>query len=205
MQGFINEVKERVHAYEERFARLGITARVTKQSFRSDVEERLGNTASHASLLTAVERVMDHRRERKKGYHYEPNRYSVVVLSLLPSDKTLLKREDCKDYAFLLKKTERAHIGDTPEKTECRRDKVLLKIEKRLLKILEKAEGSSVLSLCRNTLWDIFRYAFSTKYGYKEAVRGKDLGTWELIFSIPLGILVSALFALILVAIKTLL
>lgn len=200
----LNEVKEMVRIYEERFSDLGITVKVSDRTAHSEVGERTGTPISSTALLTAIERAMDHRRERKKGYGYEPNRYTSIVLSFLPNDKALLPKEDCKDYAFLLKKTERAHVGETPETTRYGRDKVLRKIEKRLLKTLEKAQRSSVRSACRNTLWDVYRYAFSRKYRYKEKIRGKDPETWELIFSIPIGIAVAAVFALILVAIEKL-
>ena len=71
----------------------------------------------------------DHKKEKENGYNYERNRYHCIVISIIPSNPSALKRAECRDYAFLLEKAERAHIGQEPRKISYEKDKVLAKID----------------------------------------------------------------------------
>ena len=61
-------------------------------------------------------------------------------------------------------------------------DKILSKIEKRILKILKKAEHSLPETVCRNNILDAFRYSVHHKYEYKDRFLGKERFSWEMIF-----------------------
>ena len=87
-----------------------------------------------------------------------------------------------KEYAFTLRKIERAHAGDKPIKTVQREEKLLYKIEKRICKILQKAESATPEEICRLTLADVLRYTHGAKYRYKKEIIGKNRDTWDLIY-----------------------
>ena len=82
-----------------------------------------------------LDKALDRKRERK--YNYERNRYHCIVLTAVPADGSF-DRKLCREYAFVLKKVERAHIGDKPIKYSYEEKKVLSKIEKRIQKLIKK-------------------------------------------------------------------
>ena len=177
MQEFREKVTALVEAYGQRLAVNGIMVAVSKKYFETDVAER-----SDTDVFTAVDRVLDRRREKKNGYHYTRNRYHSIVLSVLPTEKGAVRKEYCRDYAFLLKKVERAHLGLEPEKVIYAQNKVLKKIEALLLRILRKSEKTTADKLCKDTLLDAVRYTMTAKYGYKRRILGKDRSWWEMAF-----------------------
>ena len=69
---------------------------------------------------------------------------------------------------------------------------VLSKIEKRILKIIRKAEKHSMLKACKDTLFDAVRYSACPKYEYKNKVLGKKRSSCESFFMIAIGIFVVA-------------
>ena len=103
----------------------------------------------------------------------------------------MIKREYCKEYAFVLRKTERAHIGMKPQKIAYEENKVLTKIEKRILKIIRKAKKTNAKQVCKDTLYDALRYSNSKKYDYKSSFCGKIHFYWEIV-SIFLAVAVLA-------------
>ena len=108
---------------------------------------------------------------------------------MMPDEKSSLKREGCRDYAFVLKKVERAHIGEAPRHYAYAEEKILSKIEKRILKLLKKADRTMTPRICKDTFWDALRYTVSMKYGYKKRFLGKDRLTWNLLFGIGAAVL----------------
>ena len=107
----------------------------------------------------------------------------------MPLDKGLVRRDHHKDYAFVIRKVERAHIGIKPQRIAYKEAKLLAKIEKRILKILKKAETADIRKVCSDTLFDAFRYSSLNKYAYKNKILGKERFSWELIFLISSGII----------------
>lgn len=123
----------------------------------------------------------------------ERNKYHCIIISVLPIDKSLIRRECCKDYAFVYRKVERAHIGQPPQKITYEEGKLLRKIEKRVFKIIKNAEKHGVQKTCKDTFLDAIRYCSSSKYEYKGLVLGKERSLWELFFILIIGILAIAL------------
>ena len=161
---------------------------LSKRYFESEVRERSG-VHGVGAIFNSIDRARDHKEEKKNGYNYVKNRYHYFVLTVCPIEKNMIGREECRDYTFLLKKVERAHIGLEPRLIVSRAEKVLSKIEKRILKILKKAEKRSAQKVCQNSIIDAFRYAMP-KYEYKKKFLGKGRFSWEMIFLSAFCILV---------------
>lgn len=181
----MKELKEKAQAlidqYSPELADKGLKILLSKRYFESEVGERSGMHGVGA-IFNSIDRARDHKEEKEKGYNYERNRYHYFVLTVCPIEKSALRRENCREYAFTLKKVERAHIGQEPRRVNYKEDKILSKIEKRILKILKKAEHSLPETVCRNNILDAFRYSVHHKYEYKDRFLGKERFSWEMIF-----------------------
>ena len=181
----MKELKEKAQAlidkYSPELAAKGLKILLSKRYFESKVGERSGMHGVGA-IFNSIDRARDRKEEKEKGYNYERNRYHYFVLTVCPMEKNALRREDCREYAFAIKKVERAHIGQEPRRVSYNEDKILSKIEKRILKILKKAEHSLPETVCRNNIWDAFRYSMHQKYEYKDRFLGKESFSWEMIF-----------------------
>ena len=181
----MKELKEKAQAlidqYSPELADKGLKILLSKRYFESEVGERSGMHGVGA-IFNSIDRARDHKEEKEKGYNYERNRYHYFVLTVCPIEKSALRRENCREYAFTLKKVERAHIGQEPRRVNYNEDKILSKIEKRILKILKKAEHSLPETVCRNNILDAFRYSVHHKYEYKDRFLGKERFSWEMIF-----------------------
>lgn len=181
----MKELKEKAQAlidkYTPELSSKGLNIMLTKRYFESEVNERSGVHGTGA-IFNSIERARDHKEEKKHGYNYARNRYHYFVLTVRPIKKNTVEHKECRDYAFLLKKVERAHIGAEPRLIISCEEKVLSKIEKRIRKILKKAEKNSAQMVCQNNFIDAFRYAMHSKYEYKDSFLGKDRLLWEIIF-----------------------
>ena len=124
MQEIIEKVNAVSEKYSEQLADNGIKVTVSKRYFEETVGERIGNTGNTA-IFNEIDRALDRKREKKKGYHHIRNRYHVIVLSVIPIHKGIVHREYCRDYAFYIHKVERAHIGMEPKKYTYEEQKIL--------------------------------------------------------------------------------
>ena len=190
----MKELKEKAQAlidkYTPELLSKGLKILLAKRYFESNVSERSSGYNATSMILNSIDRARDHKKEKENGYNYVKNRYHYFVLTVCPIEKNMIGREEYRDYAFLLKKVERAHIGLEPRLIVAREEKVLSKIEKQILKILKKAEKRSAQKVCQNTTIDAFRYAMLPKYEYKERFLGKGRFSWEMIFLSAFCILV---------------
>ena len=181
MQEIKAKVQDIISKYEKRLASAGVEVTVSKRYFEVAVRERNNYSYDAAlHLLNDIAKYFDKKRERK--YKNKRNKYHCIIISVHPVDKNLVRSEYCKDYAFVFNKVERAHIGEEPKQTTYAEDKLLPKIEKRILKIIRSAENHGVQKTCKDTFFDVIRYCASSKYEYKGKVLGKELSSWELIF-----------------------
>ena len=182
----MKELKEKAQAlidkYTPELSSKGLKILLSKRYFESNVSERSSGYYTLATILNSIDRVRDHKEEKENGYNYVKNRYHYFVLTVCPIEKNMVRCEECRDYAFLLKKVERAHIGLEPHLIVARVEKILSKIEKQILKILKTAEKRSTQKVCQNTIIDAFRYAIHPKYEYKDRFLGKKRFSWEMIF-----------------------
>ena len=187
MQEIIEKANVVLEKFSEKLADNGIKVTVSKRYFEESVGERIGNTGNTA-IFNEIDRALDRKREKKKGYNHIRNRYQVIVLSVIPVKKNIVRREYCRDYAFCIHKVERAHIGMEPKKYTYEEQKILSKIEKRINKLLRKAQKSIPQKVCRDNLFDAIRYT-APRYGYKRRFLNKERADWELIFLISFGVL----------------
>ena len=175
-------MKEKMQAlakkYEEQLAGKGLQLNVKMRYFEASVTERTWNQSG--GIWNLIDRYRDARSEKK--YKNQPNRYHMVILRFCTTSASKIKEGWEKEYAFTLRKIERAHAGDKPIKTVQREEKLLYKIEKRICKILQKAESATPEEICRLTLADVLRYTHGAKYRYKKEIIGKNRDTWDLIY-----------------------
>ena len=198
MRELKSKATDTVSKYEERLHEKGIKIAVSKRYCEASVGGRdTYHTNAGISLLTHVEKWFDKKREKSKGYNYQSNRYHSLVLTIHPIDQGIARREDCKDYAFVLRKVERAYIGEKPQRIVIEEEKVLKQIEKRICKTLRKAETATPIKLCKDTPLDALRYCILPKYRYQKRILGKDRAWWEIFFCV-VGILL--MLAVMLVA-----
>ena len=165
----------------------GITVTVSKRYFEESVGEQIRNSGE-SIILNEIEKALDRKREKKKGYHHIRNRYHVIVLSVIPVKKDVVRLEYCRDYAFFIHKIERPHIGTDPKEFTYEEQKILSKIEKRINKLLRKSQKNTPQKVCKDTLFDAIRYT-APRYGYKRRILNRERADWELIFLISFGVL----------------
>ena len=173
-----------VDEYNRKFAALGIKIDLSKKYFEATVEKRIHNH----SLLDFFEDWYDKKKEKK--YKGEKNKYHCLVLTVLPIDTNLVHRDLCRNYAFVLRKVERPHIGMEPQRFEYAESKVLQRIEKRLQRLLKKVQRVGVTSTCKDTLHDVYRYYALPRYLFKTKIRGKDRFFWDVVLSIAAVLIV---------------
>ena len=184
MLDFMTRVQEKVDEYAEFLSECGIKISASRRYFETEARERTGNVSSN-SILNVVDRAMDKKKEKR--YKNVRNRYYCIILSVSPSDKNIVPRDLCREYAFLHKKVDRPHLGVEPRNISCAEDKLLSKIEKRILKILRKTKKAGIKKACKDTYFDAFRYTCA-KYGYKRRFLGRERAIWELIFMLYVGL-----------------
>ncbi|MBR4950046.1 MAG: hypothetical protein IKZ25_04640 [Clostridia bacterium] len=183
---FYEKVTELLNQYNAMFIEHGIEITIHRRSFTEDVEKF--NHYSQHSLLNLLEYVFINRKIEKKKYHHTPNRYKLLVLQVNPIKKPA-KKKGYKKYAFLVYQLSRAHQGDKPIEWKYNEQSVLGRVEKRLKKLLERAEKTTSHDWCSDTLWDALRYSFARKYRYIENYCGKSRFFWEMlwgfVFALP--------------------
>ncbi len=195
MQEIKNKAQAIVDEYNTQLSSLGIRVLLSKKYFESSVGERdTYHPDAGVSLLKDVAAHLDKKKERK--YKHERNRYHCFILSVSPIDQKAVPRECCKDYSFVLRKVERAHIGEKPQHIVYEERKVLDKIERRLQKILKRAEKIKVKKVCKDTIFDALRYCILPEYIYKKKICGKDRAFWDMIFII-FAVLLVIIFGLV--------
>ena len=187
MQEIIEKVNVILEKYSEQLADNGIKVTVSKRYFEESVGEQI-RYFGESIILNEIETSLDRKREEKKGYHHIRNRYHVIVLSVIPFKKDIVRREYCRDYAFYIHKIERPYIGTEPKKFIYEEQKILSKIEKRINKLLRKTQRNTPQKVCKDNLFDAIRYT-APRYGYKRRFLNKERADWELIFLISFGVL----------------
>ena len=183
LQDIKTKITELVDKYRDQLASKGIKIDISKRYVETEVEERSGGYAyAGQAIFNILDRAIDGKKEKEKGYNFERNKYHSIILTVVPLDAKLVNIKECREYAFVLKKTERAHLGQEPQRKIYQEAEVLSKVEKRILKILKNADKKTLPQICKNTFWDACRYAHSPKYQYKTKFCGKERFTWDMIF-----------------------
>lgn len=177
-QDFFDEIKSLVEKYNLLLEPKGIKCSVSRRYFEDDV---VANTSLTGGILNQIDEKLTNEKERK--YLHQRNRYQCIVLTLAPTEKGIVKKADLKQFAFMLRKIERAFEGQAPRATSYSRGKILNKIERRLNKILELADRVSPKKLCKDNFFDGLRYASSNKYSGK-TVLGMDTIVFDIILTV---------------------
>ena len=110
------------------------------------------------------------------------------MLTVSPIKKGEVEKKECKDYSFVVSKSERVFKYAKPKEKFYDEEKILSQIEKQIQKILNKAQTKPLIKICKNNLFDALRYATLPKYNYKKSYLGKDKYTWQIIFGIAIPI-----------------
>lgn len=184
---FKTQVQKLVASYAEKLAQHGVELRVSKRYFEVPVTERMMN-----GIAGEIDRIKARKREKENGYHHQRNKYYCLLLSLVPTEGGV-RKDRCKDYAFILRKRDRGYIGDPPVESMADEEKLLAKIERKIRRICRQAERRTAQRVCVDTLWDALRYVCSGKYGYKDLILGKDRMWFELGLFIAVAVLVLAI------------
>ena len=180
MQEFKEKVQSLIDKYSPKLSKNGLKIHISKRYFEKEVEGRRSSHGKGQQIFNIIDRAIDDRKEKKK-YYYQKNRYHTIVLTLMPEDDSF-PLEMCRDYAFVMKKTERVHTGDAPRKVIYKEKKLLSKIEQLLKKIAKRASSQNVEKICKDTLLDAFRYSLLVKYHYKKRILGKSATFFHSLF-----------------------
>ena len=180
MQEFKEKVQSLIDKYSPKLSKNGLKIRFSKRYFETAVHERWGSHGKGQQIFNIIDRAIDDKKEKKK-YHYQKNRYHTIVLTLMPENDTV-PLEMCRNYAFVIKKTERAHIGEEPRKIAYKEEKLLLKIEKLLQKVVKRASNNNAEKVCKDTVFDALRYSLLVKYQYKKRILGKSATFFHSLF-----------------------
>lgn len=173
-------VEELINQYNSKFIEYGIEVKIQRRLYKETVEAY--NHYVQHSLIDLLLYILIYKRIEEKNFHHTPNRYKLLVLQVNPIKKTPHGKKDYKKYAFLTYELSRAYQGEKPIEKNCKEQSVVAKVEKRLRKMLKKAEKATSPNWCNNTLWDTLRYSFSKKYGYIENYCGKSRFFWEVLW-----------------------
>jgi len=192
---FLKSIKGKVQSivskYEEQLASKGIAIDVSKKYY----ETVLYHFNRRGGLLEIIDTELSQKREGK--YKNIRNRYHSIVISVLPIDRKLVKREHCREYAFLLRSIDREEIGRKPKLTEYNIEKVLYKIEKRILRLLKKADKKSAEKVCKDSFVDAFRYTLSGKYRYKKRILGLNAELWSVLSAVFIVVIILLILVMI--------
>ena len=182
----IDRAAEIVKKHENELLEKGIKCEVSRKYVESVVED---------ADFSYKDYINNPKYERRKNLK---NKYYIVVLTVSPIKKGEVEKKECKDYAFVASKSERAFKFAKPKEKIYDEEKILSQIEKQIQKIINKAQTKPLIKICKNNLFDSLRYATLPKYNYKKSYLGKDKFAWQIIFRIAIPII--ALIALIGVA-----
>ncbi len=194
MQQLTDKIESLIGEYEDALSEKGIACSLSKKYFETKADLAVHNH----SLLGQLHGYFAQRRENRHFKH-QRNRHHCAVLCFYPADKSLLKKSECREYAFTLYEISRPEEGIAPKKKIHKEKAILKKIEKRIRRLLISAEKKGPVRACKCTGADFLRYFFRREYGYMKTVNGKDRDFLDLVFSaVVLGLLgiVALIFAI---------
>ncbi len=178
-QDFIGKVNSLVTQYDEQLSELGIKCKVSKKYFETNAPTQLNHGTDFLDMLYTH---LSTKRENKH-WKFQRNRYNCIVITFSPINNAS-KKQEYKEYSFMLNKTERVDIGFKPKEKDYSEEKILKKIEKRILKFIEKAQNKTPELACKANLLDRFRYVNSIKYTYKQKMGNHDKSFWDTVLSV---------------------
>ncbi len=187
MEQITDKIETLIGEYAEALEEKGLVCSFSKKYF----ETKVPSVHNHSSytLLDDIHRHFAKKRE-SKHFKHQRNRHHCAVLCFHPADKTLLKKAECKEYAFILSEISRYEEGMKPKKRTPNEKTVLRRIEKCICRILKSAEGKNPVRVCKCTVKDYIRYFFKMEYGYMKAINGRDRDFLDLmLLTVVLGVM----------------
>ena len=170
MKDIMEKIENLLSSYERELSENGLAYSVSKKYF----EEKTPLTFfRYHSALDIFFRNLALKRENKR-FNHQRNRFHSAVICFYSSEKGVLKKIDCREYAFILYEVSRLEEGYAPKEIKHKDEKILKKIEKKIKQILKLAEKKNAEAVCRETKKDIIRYFFLRAYGYKKSFVGVD-------------------------------
>ncbi len=191
-QEIIEKVNLLVGKYDSQLSDVGIKCKVSKKYFETNAPTQLNHGTDFLDMLYTH---LSTKRE-KKYWKFQRNRYNCIVITFLPI-KNASKKQEYKEYSFILNKTERVDIGFKPKEKKYKEDQILNKIEKRILKFIEKSKNKSPELACKANLIDKFRYVNSIKYTYKQKIGNHNKSFWDTVLSVGFLFLVILIILII--------
>ncbi|MBE6775012.1 MAG: hypothetical protein E7543_02355 [Ruminococcaceae bacterium] len=187
MQQLMNKIEGLIAEYETALSEKGLACSLSKKYFETKVPH-----VPHHSSYTLLDDIHRHFAKRRENRHFrhQRNRQHCAVLCFRPADKTLLKKEECKEYAFILSEISRYEEGMKPRKRTLNEKTVLRRIEKCICRILKSAEKKDPVRICQCSVADYIRYFSKKEYGYMKVINGRDRDFLDLMLSaVVLGVI----------------
>ncbi|MBQ9912676.1 MAG: hypothetical protein IJO73_00450 [Clostridia bacterium] len=187
MQQLMNKIEGLIAEYKTALSEKGLACSLSKKYFETKVPH-----IPHHSSYTLLDDIHRHFAKRRENRHFrhQRNRQHCAVLCFHPADKTLLKKAECKEYAFILSEISRYEEGMKPRKRTLNEKTVLRRIEKCICRILKSAERKEPVLVCKCTIADYIRYFFKKEYGYMKVINGRDRDFLDLMLSaVVLGVI----------------
>lgn len=181
----VDKINLLIEKYDAELKEKGIRCTVSKR----DIKIPVLNFFLNHGLLDSFFHKLTEKRE-KKLYHNKPDKSRVVILSFSPADK---KKTDSKDFAFTVKTVSRIGKGFKPTERTYNSEKLLQRVEKRIRKMLKKADGVNSEKLCRRSFSDNLRYLLIENYNYKKKVFGISRDVMEVGFIIAVSLVLAVL------------
>ncbi len=178
-QDIIEKVNLLVTEYDKQLSELGIKCKVSKKYFETNAPTQLNHGTDFLDMLYTY---LSTKRENKH-WKFQRNHYNCIVITFSPINN-VSKKQEYKEYSFMLNKTERVDIGFKPKEKNYKEDQILEKIEKRILKFIEKSKNKTPELACKANLIDRFRYINNIKYSYKNKIGNHDKSFWDTVLSV---------------------
>ena len=183
-----DRVNELVEKYSDELAKRGIVCKVERKFFETTVHTKTNNR----DVFDIVENIYLEKKENKR-YQGQNNRFVGVLMKFYPAKVGIVKIGDCREYFYTARKIHRHYRGVEPVERVYGDEKILAKIEKRILKVLRDADAKGIEFALKDRIFDVSRYmSFGGYEGpYKRKALGRDIDYWthvEFIFGIAMGI-----------------
>ncbi len=191
-QDFIEKVNLLLTQYDAHLSEVGIKCKVSKKYFETNAPTQLNHGTDFLDMLYTH---LSTKRE-KKYWKFQRNRYNCIVITFLPI-KNASKKQEYKEYSFILNKTERVDIGFKPKEKSYKEEKILERIEKRILKFIKRSQNNTPETVCKANLIDKFRYVNSIKYTYKQKIGNHNKSFWDTVLSVGFLFLVILIMLII--------
>ncbi len=150
----LDKIKTLVDQYNKELNPYGVKCIVKRKYLESRVMSYSGSTRN------PIDWILEsfYKKKEECHFHHVPNRYKCVILSVMPIEKDVVMKNDCKCYTFVIESIEREYEGKEPKYLVRNEEKVLKLIEKRLKKLLKRAEKEPNAFWCKNNFIDKIRY-----------------------------------------------